>query len=143
MKTQLFRIAVITMALLAASVATAQGPSSRVLVNVPFAFVIDNHQMPAGRYVVTSANDGILLIYDTGVPRNHMFLPVHSMYSDTPKDAKLVFHRYGDSYFLAEVWNGSGTGKELFPSKAEKEIIAGRLNGSRPKAEVAVLRPER
>ena len=141
MKTQMLRIAVIGMTLLAASAALAQAPSG-VTVNVPFAFVVNNHHMPAGRYVVTSAANGALRIYDTEVSDNHMFAAAHSTYSNTPKDAKLVFHRYGDSYFLAEVWNGSDIGKELLQSKAEKEIIAARLNRQRPKAEVAVVRPE-
>ena len=36
---------------------------------------------------------------------------------------KLVFHRYGDQYFLAEFWNlGSTTGYEFRRSKAEREI---------------------
>ena len=141
MKTQVLRIAVIGLTLLAASAALAQAPSS-VKVNVPFAFVVNNHHMPAGRYVVTPAADGILRIYDTKIADNHMFAAAHSTYSRTPEDAKLVFHRYGDSYFLAEVWNGSDIGKELLQSKAEKEIIAERLNPQRPKAEVAVVRPE-
>jgi hypothetical protein len=131
------------MALLAALAAMAQGPSGDVLVNVPFAFVIDSHHMQPGRYVVTKAANGVLRIHDTEVANNQMFLAVHSIESKTPNEAKLVFHRYGDTYFLAEVWNGNDIGKELPKSKAEKEILSARLNGPRPKAEVAVLRPER
>jgi hypothetical protein len=136
-------MAVFTMALLAALAAMAQGPSGDVLVNVPFAFVIDSHHMQPGRYVVTKAANGVLRIHDTEVAGNQMFLAVHSIESKTPNEAKLVFHRYGDTYFLAEVWNGNDIGKELPKSKAEKEILSGRLNGPRPRAEVAVLRPER
>jgi hypothetical protein len=99
--------------------------------------------MQPGRYVVTKAANGVLRIHDTEVANNQMFLAVHSIESKTPNEAKLVFHRYGDTYFLAEVWNGNDIGKELPKSKAEKEILSGRLNGPRPKAEVAVLRPER
>ena len=144
MKTQVLRIAVITMALLAASAAMAQGHPGDVLVNVPFTFVVGSHHMQPGRYVVMTAADGALRIYDTEVSDNQLLLAVHSIQSNTPNDAKLVFHRYGDSYFLAEVWNGNNDiGKELPKSKAEKEILSGRLNGPRPKAEVAVLRPDR
>ena len=143
MKTQMLRMAVFTMALLAALAAMAQGPSGDVLVNVPFAFVIDSHHMQPGRYVVTKAANGVLRIHDTEVANNQMFVAVHSIESKTPNEAKLVFHRYGDTYFLAEVWNGNDIGKELPKSKAEKEILSGRLNGPRPRAEVAVLRPDR
>lgn len=142
MKMQMLRIAVMTMALLAASAAMAQGPSGQVLVNIPFTFVVGSHHMQPGRYRVAKAADGFLSISDTEVADNHMYLAVHSKQSNTPSDAKLVFHRYGDTYFLAEVWNGNNNiGNELVQSKAEKEILS-RLNGPRPKAEVAVLRPE-
>jgi hypothetical protein len=36
---------------------------------------------------------------------------------------KLVFHRYGDRYFLAQVWTaGSDQGRELPKSRRETEI---------------------
>ena len=144
MKTQVLRIAVFVTALLAASAALAQGRPGDVLVNVPFSFVVGTHQMQPGHYLVTPATYGILRMYDTENSNNQLFVPVNSIQSSTLKDAKLVFHRYGDTYFLAEVWNGtSDIGKQLIKSKAEKEIASGRINGSRPKSEVAVLRPER
>lgn len=144
MKKQVLRIVVSAMALLAAVAAMAQAPSGKVLVNVPFEFVVGSQHMPAGRYLVTSAANGFLQIHDTEVANNQTFLQANSIYSNTPKEAKLIFHRYGDTYFLAEVWNGNGAiGKEVVKSKAEKEILAGRFNSSRPRAEVAVVRPER
>jgi hypothetical protein len=40
-----------------------------------------------------------------------------------PSLGKLVFHRYGNAYFLSEVWpTGSTLGKQLRKSKAELEI---------------------
>lgn len=143
MKTQMLRIAVIAMTLLAASAALAQSPGD-VVVNVPFTFVVGTHQMQPGRYVVGPMTQGILRIYDTAVTRNQLMFPVNSAQSNTRTGAKLVFHRYGDTYFLSEVWNGDGEfGKQLLKSKAEKEIASGSVSGSRPKAEIAVLRPER
>jgi hypothetical protein len=144
MKTQMLRIAVIAMTLLAASAAMAQGTVGDVVVNVPFAFVVGTHQMQPGRYVVSPMTQGILRIYDTQVSNNQLLFPVNSTQSNTRTDAKLVFHRYGDTYFLSEVWNGRGDiGRQLLKSKAEKEIASGSVSGSRPKAEIAVLRPER
>jgi hypothetical protein len=143
MKTQMLRIAVFVMALFGASAAMAQGKPGDVLVNIPFSFVANNHQMPAGRYIVTPATDGVLRMYDTENSGSNLFLPVHSVESTDPKEAKLIFHRYGDLYFLAQVWKGGNIGRELIRSKAEKEIASGRTNGTRPKSEIAVLRPER
>ena len=49
---------------------------------------------------------------------------------------KMVFHRYGGTYFLAEVWvAANGTGSRLFQSRAEKELA-----GAGAEKEIAELR---
>jgi hypothetical protein len=144
MKTQMLRIAVFVTALLVASAAIAQSAPGDVLVNVPFSFVVGKHQMQPGRYQVTPLANGFLRMFDKENPANQLFLPVHSVESRSSKGARLVFHRYGATYFLAQVWNGNGDiGRELPKSKAEKEIASGSIDGTRPKSEIAVLRPER
>ena len=35
---------------------------------------------------------------------------------------RLVFHRYGEQYFLAEIWNGDFTGRQLMRSSKEKAL---------------------
>ena len=41
------------------------------------------------------------------------------------KDAKLVFHRYGNRYFLAEVWaSQSDSGYQVRRSRLERELAA-------------------
>ncbi|MGA2236979.1 MAG: hypothetical protein ABSG23_16040 [Terriglobales bacterium] len=48
---------------------------------------------------------------------------------------KMVFHRYGDAYFLSELWGAaSGSGRKVFQSRAEKE-----LRGKRAEMEIATL----
>jgi hypothetical protein len=38
---------------------------------------------------------------------------------------KLIFHRYGDEYFLYQVWvQGESRGRELPPTKVEKELAS-------------------
>ncbi len=42
---------------------------------------------------------------------------------DAAKQSKLVFHRYGDRYFLAQLWvAGSDSGRELAQSPREMEV---------------------
>jgi hypothetical protein len=39
----------------------------------------------------------------------------------------MVFHRYGDSYFFAELRVvGSETGRKVFPARAEHELVRKR-----------------
>jgi hypothetical protein len=143
MKTQVFRIAVVAGVLVAVSAAMAQRQPGDVWVNVPFSFLVGNHQMPPGRYLVIPAGSGFLRVFDTKDFHDKLLVPVHSVESRVPQTPKLVFHRYGDSYFLAEIWNANGNiGRQLPKSKGEQEIASGKVKGIPPHGEIAVVRPE-
>jgi hypothetical protein len=144
MKTQLFQIAVVAVVLFAVSGAMAQTQPGDVLVNVPFSFLVGNHPMPPGRYLVTKPARGFLRLCDTNDAHNQLITAVNGVQSRVPQTPKLVFHRYGNSYFLAEVWNGnSNIGRQLPKSKGEQEIAAGKVQGNPRTGEMALVRPER
>lgn len=141
MKTQLFRIVLLGMVLVVISSAIAQTQHGDVLVQVPFSFHVGDRQLPPGSYVAAPAADGFLHIFNTKDPHSQMFTPANRVQSSAAQAPKLVFHRYGTSYFLTEVWNSNGTiGRELPRSKAEKEIASGKARGSRLSPEVAEVR---
>ncbi len=51
---------------------------------------------------------------------------------------KLVFHRYGQNYFLSEVWSGGeSTGRQLLKSKQERTMES-QLAAISSKSELAV-----
>jgi hypothetical protein len=144
LKTQLLRTAVFVIGRLAVSAAVAQSRGD-VIVNVPLSFVVGNHQMQPGRYIVKPMTYGILRIFDSQDSENQTLVSAHSVESRTatkrqaglPSLRRLLFPG-------AQVWTGNGNiGRELLTAKAEKKIASGRINGTRPKSEVAVLRPER
>jgi hypothetical protein len=58
----------------------------------------------------------------------------------TEQSPKLVFHKYGDRYFLYQVWNGDKRGMELRESKYEKEAQIAANQGSAPQEVVVALR---
>src|SRR5215472_18644634 len=122
MKTLCKVTGMLALALLAATqTVRAQEP---VLANIPFAFTVRDTALPAGEYRVDRVRDGssVLLIRCTeGKPAIMvMTLPASS---NGPQDkTKLIFHRYGNRYFLAQVWSaGSSRGRELPKSAKEKE----------------------
>ena len=41
---------------------------------------------------------------------------------------RLVFHRYGSKYFLAEIWAGGGQGMVLPKTRQEQEYLASAQN---------------
>jgi hypothetical protein len=143
MKTQLFRIALLVMVLVMALGAMAQRRPGDLLVNIPFSFLVDNHPMTPGRYVVVPAGNGVLGMFKAEDDSPRLLMSVHSVESRASQTPKLVFRRYGDSYFLTEVWNGDNIGRQLAKSKAEKELASAKVNGKHVSGEIAEVQPER
>ena len=130
---KLFRIAFCA-AMFALSVgAIGQTSPGDMVVDVPFAFSAAGQNLPAGHYIIQQ-HTGMVRILG-----NHqsLFVPTHAAFRTQVEGSKLVFHRYGDSYFLSDLWiTGSRDGKELYPSKAEHEVKA-----KQAEMEMAVVRP--
>ncbi len=95
-----------------------------IRASVPFAFRVGNELMPAGQYRVTYVNTRDLLMIQ-GVENGSAVL-THSIPSgkNTGDAAKLVFHRYGEAYFLRQVWIPGTNANELLQSKGEKEYAS-------------------
>jgi hypothetical protein len=141
MKTQLLRFALFFVGFALVASAMAQSRPGNVRAQIPFSFHVGNRQLPAGSYIVAPATDGLLHIFNTKDSHSQMFTPVFHVQSPVSQTPKLVFHRYGTSYFLTAVWNSNGEiGRELPRSKAEDEIASGKVTGSRLNREVAEVR---
>ena len=101
---------------------TGQTSPGDVVADVPFAFSVAGQQLPAGHYIVKATDDFIRI---SSANKQGFFVPTHTAVRAATDDTKLVFHRYGDTYFLSCIWvKGSTTGKELFRSRAERELLA-------------------
>jgi hypothetical protein len=101
-------------------IATANAQiNSNLRANVPFNFSVGKSGLPPGDcgtviagYVARIAcGDDQAAIVGEEAPTDATGVP------------KLVFHKYGDRYFLAEVWTGS-KGLILAEAPAEKELRA-------------------
>ena len=88
--------------------------------NVPFAFHYGSQRMPAGVYRVEIESSHVILL--RGQSRSG-FIMTNPETSATPASlGKIVFNRYGDQYYLSEVWpQGSDTGQRCVKSRQEKE----------------------
>jgi hypothetical protein len=120
MKKVLCRVTgMLALAFLAAHAVEAQEP---VLVNIPFAFTAGRTALPAGEYRVQNTGASTLQLVRT----DHTaatFVISNAVESNKPQaQSKLIFHCYGDRYFLSQVWvEGHSRGRELAPSAKEKE----------------------
>jgi len=118
-------VLIVTLALATAAVsANAQPTANRVVANVPFEFSVGYKTLPAGDYSVQSivSCDGLLIQSADGKVSALRLSDTTRQIKDKPK-ARLVFHRYGERYFLAEVWNGvEKAGRQLTKSQEERAI---------------------
>lgn len=120
-------LALIAMLAMATAVAAAKPlAANKVVANIPFEFSVGYKTMPAGEYAVLSIpNSNGLLIQSSDGKRSALRLSNGVESSKTQTHARLVFHRYGERYFLAEVWNGSDkSGRELFRTEEERNIAS-------------------
>ena len=107
----------------ATAVVSAKAQSSTTVVsNIPFEFIVADKTLPAGEYRVNRALGNALTISTTDSSAAASRL-THEIQPNKDKRARLVFHRYGDRYFLAEVWTGAGdVGRQLVKSRQERAI---------------------
>src|SRR4026208_1411097 len=112
------------MTIIAASVSTqAQSLDYRLTANIPFDFSVADKKLPAGKYWINrsqlSTGDLIIQIRSTDGHENVSRLTIPVITVNATKDGSLVFHRYGDEYFLSEIWPaGAGTVPQLPQSRA-------------------------
>lgn len=122
MKNNLMLFAV-ALALLVTTAASAQ--TIQLKAEIPFGFIVNGATLPAGEYLVRSENEGgtVLLFSDLN-GHHHNLMSTNSCRSPkVAKKTKLVFHRYGDRYFLSQIWiAGRDSGRELPPSRREREV---------------------
>ena len=123
--------------LLAASTMLSQNRAA-LRVKVPFQFNLKDAQLPAGEYAIEKwAGGGILLTSKDGAIRK-VVLATPSESPTTHSKTRVLFRRYGDDYFLSQVWLGSEQwGFDIPVSKVERDVIA-RNQQAREMERVAV-----
>ncbi len=97
--------------------------SLEVRADIPFQFRIGGRLLPAGTYTVKSLSQDTVLVRSLDWSQAAMAITNPVQANGTPAEGKLVFQRYGDAYFLSEVWHpGSEAGIQVRKSKAEREM---------------------
>ena len=141
-----FRIVFIASALVFAPVALpchGQTAGHTMSVNVPFSFEMGGKHFEPGTYSVRTPQSGVVEVQGHS---NVAFALTHEEIGNKPsKTAKLVFDRYGDQYFLRQLWfNADETSYAECPeSKSEKQAKSSELasNSKKPtNVELAMLR---
>jgi len=89
---------------------------------VPFNFMVGKAEMPAGTYTINRLSSSAIEIKGSTTKKSAVSIVWSEGPSGSDSAAKLVFNRYGDSYFLSQVTRGSGASVMQLPtSKLEQE----------------------
>ena len=125
MKKKILSIVATLTLLIPISIIGFAGLSGTVTAEIPFDFTVGNKEFKAGKYSVSRLspnNTGRTLIIrgeDNDAVANYN---VNNAIDNGGSQARLIFRRYGNQYFLAKVFDGhSGDGVEFMKSKAERE----------------------
>jgi len=105
----------------------AQTESQRLMkVNIPFAFSVEDHSMPAGEYLVLTVTPERSIRIVSADGKHSATVNTLPNYAKSPSEtSRLVFHNYGDEYFLSQVWTaGQNVARNPLSSKRAMEIAS-------------------
>jgi len=96
-------------------------------VNIPFAFSAENHSLPEGEYLVLTVTPERSIRIVSADGKHTAIVNTLPNYAKSPSESsRLVFHRYGNEYFLAQVWTaGQNVARNPLSSKRAMEIATG------------------
>jgi hypothetical protein len=103
----------------------AQGKKLIRKVEIPFDFSVGDKTLPAGAYSVTHVNQEKTMLRlsseDGRESINIITIPVQA--KESPKTGKLIFRRYGETYFLSQIWESHDIhGRQLSKSRKERSV---------------------
>lgn len=110
------------LAALAAGCLHAQQLEMAVKADVPFAFRAGEVALPAGTYVISQQGPRVILIRSDADLKGKALVVTQDCQRNGQKKPELVFHRYGDNYFLSQVWSIGATGSRLPKAAVEREL---------------------
>lgn len=124
------RIMAVAAALVASTIlATSTHAQVRAKADIPFEFTVGNKVLSPGEYDVQRAlesNKQAQLIRRTDGSSGVIVLTTPVDASGKKTEPCLVFHRYGNEYFLSQIWLSQGLGLQLSESRREKELAGGK-----------------
>ena len=92
-----------------------------VKVTIPFDFTVAGKTLKAGTYYIGPANEGNEMAIKSASGRTAVMAPTNLVsVANKVVPPKLVFHKYGDQYFLTQTWlKYSDEGREFFVTPEE------------------------
>jgi len=99
----------------------------QMTASIPFQFHVGRSVFPAGSYTTeTALGTGNVVMLRSRDGKSSVMVLSNSAVQSRGRHMipSLIFHRYGDQYFLFQVWTGPDSGREFVPSRQEAELAA-------------------
>ena len=114
-------VPVFLLVMLAAGTAYAQDSQTVIRGDIPFNFIVADKTLPEGTYTVKVVSPTLTKIQDIE-KRNVVVFQTIGLENGKQVKPMLVFRRYGDQYYLAQIWNGSTDGTAVPRTKKEMQV---------------------
>jgi hypothetical protein len=99
-----------------------------LVARVPFAFSVGNANLPSDTYHLSRMNGHREMLFLRGDRTGALVRVDETRLPRTDVEPSLVFHRYGDQYFLREIrWEDTAR-LDLPETKAERDAAEGRAD---------------
>jgi len=125
-KQTLGRFTVLSFLLMLAAVSLSAQSERTGAINIPFSFTVGEKTLPAGEYSFEpnrKDSDLVWLVQSRDGDVTALFTTTAVRATETQEKAKLVFHKYGDQYFLSQIWTqGETAGRELLIQGFERQL---------------------
>jgi hypothetical protein len=118
-------------------------PAQRLMkVSVPFSFGVEGHSLPAGEYIVLTVTPERSIRIASTDGKHSAIVNTLPNYAGTPsQNSRLVFHRYGDEYFLEQVWTaGQNVARNPLSTKRAMEVAS---SGGKPQTITVIALADR
>jgi len=94
-------------------------------VQVPFDFRVGGSHLSAGHYTVFHVGSRLIMLQRSDGKATSLLPVIVSNVPAGESASKLVFNRYGNQYFLSQVWTEQDSQKhECFQSRSEQILLA-------------------
>lgn len=129
--------------MLMVTAAKAQSVNQPLIAQIPFEFTAGERVLPAGKYFMTTVNPSsdqrVIKLTAVGSGESVM-LGMRAITVTATEHSSLLFHRYGERYFLSTATtSGETTAMQAVRSEAEREAFKA-LAGMSPIKETVALK---
>ena len=141
-------LSLISMFTLCAAVASANAQLSiPIRARIPFDFNVGDKQLPAGEYTfsrLSGFSDTKIMSVSSVDASTRVFQSTFEAQVLIPKkDSTLVFHKYGDQYFLEQIFlGGEREGTQIAESRSERTIRRQLAQGQQSNMSGKVMKVE-